>query len=384
MGEERTSLLVRLFDEPSTRISDPHLARAFALAEKGRGRTHPNPVVGCVLVRDGEVVGEGYHERAGGPHAEVVALEAAGSAAENATAYVTLEPCNHTGQTPPCTEALLRAGVAAAVIGSRDPNPSVSGGGVEALRTAGVSVEFSDDAEIFEAQNADWRHWVLTGRPWVTLKTALSLDGRATGTRDVRTSISGPAAREVTMRLRERATAVAVGARTALIDQPRLDVEPPVSPETQPMRVVLSGGATTSPGALAEALGDDPARPWTLVSPNVAAEASAQRPASIDLLSYAAADGLRGALDALGGRGVVHLLVEAGPTLFTVFWDKGLIDQLVTYHTGAVLGPHAPDTYRTAGLQPATKVDRRFSVTEAGIAGDDAVTVWRPAHDNAA
>ena len=225
MGEGRTSLLVRLFDEPSTRIADPYLARAYSLAEKARGATHPNPLVGCVVVNDDSIVGEGFHARAGEPHAEVIALQSAGPRAEGATAYVTLEPCNHTGQTPPCTTALIDAGVRRVVIGCSDPNPTVAGGGAEALRGAGVDVEFSENAHIFEDQNADWRSWAVTGRPWVSLKTALTLDGHATSDHDARTFITGEEARAVTMVLRARATAVAVGARTALIDRPHLDLD---------------------------------------------------------------------------------------------------------------------------------------------------------------
>src|SRR6266540_842907 len=153
-----------------------HLHRALELAERGRGTTRPNPVVGAVVVSDGEVVGKGWHERKGGPHAEVVALEAAGDRARGSTLYVTMEPCGHHGSTPPCTEAVLRAGVAKVVAGSLDPNPE-AGGGLELLRDQGLEVEHAHSFEA-RAQNEAWRTWVAQKRPFVTYKVAATLDGR--------------------------------------------------------------------------------------------------------------------------------------------------------------------------------------------------------------
>jgi diaminohydroxyphosphoribosylaminopyrimidine deaminase / 5-amino-6-(5-phosphoribosylamino)uracil reductase len=152
------------------------LERALELAERGRGTTHPNPVVGAVVVRDGDVVGEGWHERQGGPHAEIVALAAAGDRARGATLYVSMEPCAHHGTTPPCTEAILAAGVAKVVAGALDPNPEARGG-LEVLRAAGVEIELADSFAA-RAQNEAWRTWVSAGRPFVILKLALTLDGR--------------------------------------------------------------------------------------------------------------------------------------------------------------------------------------------------------------
>ena len=167
-----------------------HLARALELAENGRGTTHPNPLVGAVVVRDGEVVGEGWHRRRGEPHAEVLALEAAGDRAAGSTLYLTMEPCAHQGTTPPCTEAVVAAGVSRVVAASLDPNPE-AGGGLETLRAAGVDVEHADLLEA-RAQNEAWRTWVAQARPFVTYKAAMTLDGRLTipGGR----WISGPAA----------------------------------------------------------------------------------------------------------------------------------------------------------------------------------------------
>jgi len=189
------------------------LERALELAERGRGTTHPNPVVGAVVVHDGEVVGEGWHERAGGPHAEAVALEAAGERAGGATLYVTLEPCTHHGRTPPCVDRILEAGVARVVAGSLDPNPKARGG-VERLRAAGVEVEVADSFEA-RRQNEAWRTWVALRRPFVTYKAAATLDGRVTvpGSRWV----SGEESRRLVHELRAASDAVAVGDRKSVV-----------------------------------------------------------------------------------------------------------------------------------------------------------------------
>jgi diaminohydroxyphosphoribosylaminopyrimidine deaminase/5-amino-6-(5-phosphoribosylamino)uracil reductase len=199
--------------------------------------THPNPVVGAVVVSDGEVVGEGWHERKGGPHAEVVALEAAGERARGATLYLTMEPCTHHGDTPPCTAAVLEAGVARVVAGSLDPNPK-AGGGLETLRAADVDVELVDSFEA-RAQNEAWRTWVAKGRPFVTYKAAMTLDGRLTipGER----WISGEESRRLVHRLRAGADAVAVGMGTVRADAPRLDARE-VEAVRQPRRLAFGSG----------------------------------------------------------------------------------------------------------------------------------------------
>jgi diaminohydroxyphosphoribosylaminopyrimidine deaminase/5-amino-6-(5-phosphoribosylamino)uracil reductase len=213
------------------------LARALELAERGRGTTHPNPVVGAVVVSEGEVVGEGWHERKGGPHAELVALGAAGERARDATLYVTMEPCLHHGGTPPCTTAVLEAGVARVVAGSLDPNPE-AGGGLERLREAGLDVELIDSFEA-RAQNEAWRTWIARGRPFVTYKAAMTLDGRLTvpGERWV----SGEESRRLVHELRAASDAVAVGMGTVRADAPRLDVRD-VDAARQPRRLAFGRG----------------------------------------------------------------------------------------------------------------------------------------------
>jgi diaminohydroxyphosphoribosylaminopyrimidine deaminase/5-amino-6-(5-phosphoribosylamino)uracil reductase len=362
------------------------LARAYTLAEKGLGTTHPNPMVGCVVVRDGSIVGEGYHQKAGGSHAEVRALESAGSWARGATVYVTLEPCNHHGKTPPCTQALIEAGVDRVVVGAPDPNPAVSGGGADALRQAGLDVEFCDDPEPFVSLNQDWYHWLETGRPWVTLKTALSLDGHASSAHDVRTKITAQECRSLTMRLRRRATAVAVGGHTALVDRPHLDVAPSEvdSGAAQPRRIVLTRGVRATPATIAHSLAQDSSRHWMIVAPDTADPPAAVASDTVAFLAYEAQAGLRGALAELADHDVVHLLVEAGPALLTSFLDARLIDELVVYHGGGVLGPDAPPMYLTSGAERVTDLDRIYAIHETGIVGPDAVTVWRPLQGAAA
>jgi diaminohydroxyphosphoribosylaminopyrimidine deaminase / 5-amino-6-(5-phosphoribosylamino)uracil reductase len=217
----------------------PGLAGALELAERGRGATHPNPVVGAVVVRDQEVVGEGWHERAGGPHAEVRALVQAGDRAHGATLYVTLEPCARQGQTPPCTDAVIGAGVGRVVVGALDPGPS--GGGVELLRAAGIEVEVAEGALAFRcrAQNEAWRTWITEGRPFVTYKAAVTVDGRTTlpGSR----WISGPESRRFVHELRAASDAVAVGMGTVRADNPELTARD-VGARRQPRRIAFGRG----------------------------------------------------------------------------------------------------------------------------------------------
>jgi diaminohydroxyphosphoribosylaminopyrimidine deaminase/5-amino-6-(5-phosphoribosylamino)uracil reductase len=267
------------------------LERALELAERGRGTTRPNPVVGAVVVRDGEVVGEGWHERKGGPHAEVLALESAGEAARGATLYVTLEPCRTFGRTPPCTGAVLDAGVARVVVASLDPNPE-AGGGLEELRAAGIDVELAEGeiAELARRQNEAWRTWIAQGRPFVTYKAAISLDGRVTvpGSRWV----SGDESRLRVHELRAASDAVAVGMGAVRADNPRLDARD-VDAERQPRRLAFGSGP----------LPED---------------------SELELLSGP----LEEELARLAEEDVQSLLLEGGPTLATAFLRAGLVDKL--------------------------------------------------------
>jgi diaminohydroxyphosphoribosylaminopyrimidine deaminase/5-amino-6-(5-phosphoribosylamino)uracil reductase len=277
------------------------LERALELAERGRGTTHPNPVVGAVVVRDGDVVGEGWHERPGGPHGEVVALDAAGERARGSTLYVTMEPCNHQGRTPPCTEAILAAGVARVVAGSRDPNPS-AGGGLERLRANGVDVEEAEGELAFRCRqlNEAWRMWVSLTRPFVTYKVATTLDGRVTvpGARWV----TGEESRRHVHELRAASDAVAVGMATVRADAPRLDARG-VDALRQPRRLAFGRGPLPD--------GSD-----------------------LELRTGPLEDELR----ALAAEGVQSLLLEGGPTLATAFLSADLVDKLLVFVAPTLAG----------------------------------------------
>jgi len=270
------------------------LERALELAERGRGTTNPNPVVGAVLVRDGEVVGEGWHERKGEPHAEVNAIAAAGDRARGSTLYVTLEPCTHVGSTPPCTQAVADAGVAKVVVGTRDPS-AAAGGGLEQLREAGIEADVADGELAFEArrQIEAWLTWVTKSRPFVTYKAAMTLDGRLTvpGSR----WISGEESRRLVHELRAASDAVAVGMGTARADRPALTARD-VDAVRQPRRLVFGNGPM--PDGLELELRSGP---------------------------------LEEELGELAGEGVQSLLLEGGPTLATAFLQAGLVDKLLVF-----------------------------------------------------
>src|SRR4249919_2786487 len=215
-----------------------HFERALELAERGRGKTGDHPLVGAVVVRDGEVVGEGWYEYEGVRHAEVIALEQAGDAARGATLYVTLEPCSHHGRTPPCADAVVEAGIARVVVGARDPNPVVDGRGIARLADAGIEVELLDDLAA-RRQNEAWRTWKALGRPFVTYKAAITLDGRVTV--PGRRWVSGEESRRRVHELRAEVDAVAVGMGTVRADAPRLDARD-VDAASQPRRLVFGRG----------------------------------------------------------------------------------------------------------------------------------------------
>ena len=303
------------------------LERALELAERGRGTTHPNPLVGAVLVADGELVGEGWHERKGGPHAEVAALAAAGERARGATAYVTLEPCAHHGATPPCADALIEAGISRVVAGQLDPHPE-HGGGLERLRAAGIEVAVADGELGFRArqQIEEWRTWVVGRRPFVTYKVAVTLDGSVAvpGERWV----SGEESRRLVHLLRAQSDAVAVGMGTVRWDAPRLDARD-VPVLRQPRRLAFGRGPLPDGSELELRSGP-----------------------------------LREELEALAANGVQSLLLEGGPTLAAAFLEQGLVDKLLVFVAPTLAGEGQG---MLAGLPASVKLAR----LEARSVGDD-------------
>ncbi len=365
-------------------VGERWLSRALDLAMHGAGTVSPNPLVGAVIVKDGEVVGEGWHQRAGGPHAELNALTAAGDRAAGADVYVTLEPCNHVGRTPPCTKALIEAGVARVIVGMRDPNDDVAGGGALRLQEAGIAVRFADDPRPFEQLNEAWLKRLRTGLPWIRVKVALSLDGKASLIAGRRARMSGPGAAGLTRRLRAFSTAVAVGAATLAVDDPALTVRSgdatPV--DRQPLRVVMSRTSVPRPG---HALFSDGHGQAMVVASDRADDGQLDvlLAAGVRVARYPYAEGIRGALHALADAGVDDVLMETGPGLLTALWDAGAIDELIALQSGGMAGNAAPPLFLGRPADAGGDLDVRFGAVEAVVAGDDAAVVWRPLTEEA-
>jgi diaminohydroxyphosphoribosylaminopyrimidine deaminase/5-amino-6-(5-phosphoribosylamino)uracil reductase len=327
---------------------------ALRLAARGAGWVSPNPMVGAVVVKDGQVVGRGYHRRAGLPHAEVEALRAAGEAARGADLYITLEPCNHQGRTPPCTQAILKAGVARVIIAVRDPNPRVTGGGVEVLTDRGVEVSVGLLAAEARRLNEAWFHWVDTGRPWVITKAACSLDGKIATVTGESQWLTGEPARALGHRLRHRVDAIVVGIGTVLADDPQLTTRLPRGPGRDPIRLVLDSRLRLP--LTSRLLHLDSGAP-TWVACTSQAPAAARRALEgfgVELLVLPPDDGkvpLPALLDLLGTRQVQSLLVEGGAETLGAFFDQGLVNQFYFFYAPKILGGRkAPGMVGGAGI----------------------------------
>ncbi len=337
-------------------IEQHYMAQAIRLARRGIYSTHPNPNVGCVIVKDGAVVGEGWHRQAGGPHAEVLALQQAGDRARGATVYLTLEPCSHHGRTPPCADALVAAGVSRVVAGMEDPNPLVAGSGLQRLRKAGIAVE----SGLLEAQaralNPGFVSRMQRRRPWVRVKLAASLDGRTAMASGESKWISSEAARLDVQRLRARSSAVVTGIGTLLADDPALNVRLDaqqlygVEPLRQPLRVVLDPDLAMSsrakmlslPGqTLVLTAVTDPGRHLDLQQSGAEVVAVAGGPGRLDPGAV---------LQHLDERETNEVLLECGPTLAGAFVRAGLVDELILYLAPHLMGDAARGLFRLPGL----------------------------------
>jgi len=331
---------------------------ALALGERHLGLTAPNPSVGCVIVKDGVVVGRGWTQAGGRPHAEALALARAGTAARGATAYVTLEPCSNWGKTPPCSKALIEAGLSRVVIGCVDPDPRVDGKGIAWLRQAGIEVVTGVREAEALAQNLGLYRRIRDGRPMVGLKLALSLDGRIATRTGESQWITGPAARAVGHGLRARHDAIMVGSGTALADDPELSCRLPGLLVRSPLRVVMDRRARLPASSRLEATAD-----------------------RLPLRHVTAADGdtsLPAVLTRLAADGITRLLVEGGSTLATSFLAAGLVDRLYVFSAPCLIGSdgHAAigglDVDRMAGA-------RRWRVVTSRLVGEDRFSVLEPA-----
>jgi diaminohydroxyphosphoribosylaminopyrimidine deaminase/5-amino-6-(5-phosphoribosylamino)uracil reductase len=314
-------------------------------ARQGLGRTAPNPAVGCVLVRGGRIVGRGHHRKAGGPHAEIVALADAGSRARGATAYVTLEPCCHHGKTPPCADALILAGVSRVVAGCRDPNPLVAGKGLAVLRRAGIEAAIGVSGDACQEIVRGFRHWIARGTPRVTLKLAASMDGRIAARGGESKWISSRESRAVVQQMRARSDAILVGVGTVLADNPRLTCRLRGGPD--PRRIVLDTTLRTPPAAKVVA-----ARGGGLIFCAPGASAARRRRleaagAEIVEIGRAGGEARRGkhenagwkyVLPELGRRGVHELLIEGGAGVATSALRAGVVNELTIFYNARLIG----------------------------------------------
>jgi len=344
------------------------MRRALELADQAAGLTSPNPLVGAVVARDSVVVGEGFHAGPGRPHAEIEALRAAGGRARGATLYVTLEPCAHQGRTSPCAPALVAAGLARVVVATGDPNPLVDGRGLETLRRAGIAVDTGLLAVEARAQNRGFFTWITHRRPHVTLKTAMTLDGKIADVHGGSRWITGEAARAETHRLRSRADAIVVGIGTALADDPELTVRLGAPWPREPYRVVVDAEARlpTQAGTPARAVvAVGPGAPAGRVRPLAAAGATVVEcpgsPGRVDL---------RHLLGWLADREVVAALVEGGGGLNAAFLDAGLVDRVVVFIGPRLLGGRAAPTPVEGGGRSLKEALRVVGATMRPIGED--------------
>ncbi len=358
---------------------DPRfMDHALTLAARGLGRTWPNPSVGCVIERDGIVLGRGRTADGGRPHAETEALAQAGAAARGATVYVTLEPCSHTGGTPPCTGALIRAGVARVAIALRDPDPRVNGAGIEALRDAGIEVVEGVRQDAAHAQQLGFLSRVLLGRPMVTLKLAVTLDGRIATASGESQWITGDAARAHVHAERARHDAVMVGAGTARADNPRLTVRG-MGDVAQPVRLVLSRRlALPSHSALTDGSPGGPV--WMLHGPQAPAatrrtlEVRGVRAVEVPVDASGLID-LPAALKVLGDLGLTRVYCEGGGTLAAALLSAGLVDRLDCYQAGAAIGAEGTPALGAMGLGALADAPR-LTLQGSRRLGADMLTRW--------
>ncbi len=351
------------------------MARALRLAERGLYTTTPNPRVGCVLVKDAKIVGEGWHERAGGPHAEVVALTAAGTDAEGATAYVSLEPCSHHGRTPPCTDALIAAKVARVVAAMQDPNPQVSGGGIANLRAAGIIAEAGVLENEARELNIGFVSRMTRARPWMRVKIAASLDGKTALKNGVSQWVTGPDARRDGHHWRARSCAVMTGIGTLRDDDPQLTVRD-IATSRQPLRIVVDSRLRITPEAklldggavLVATAVQDAAKARALEAKGAAVVVLPNPEGKVDLLRLT---------QHLAGQGINEVLIEAGMNLNSALLRAGVVDELLIYLAPHLLGDAARGMLDLGEL---TEMNKRLQLTiqETRMIGPDLRILARP------
>jgi diaminohydroxyphosphoribosylaminopyrimidine deaminase / 5-amino-6-(5-phosphoribosylamino)uracil reductase len=349
------------------------MALALTLGRRGLGRTWPNPAVGAVIVKDGVIVGRGWTQRGGRPHAEIDALRRAGDAARGATLYVTLEPCSHHGKSPPCADAIVGAGVVRVVSALEDPNPKVAGQGHARLQAAGIKVEIGVGAEEARRDNSGHIRRMLDGRPEVMLKLAISADGKAGASDRKPISITGDKARDRVHLLRAQSDAIMIGIGTALADDPMLTCRLPGMEKDSPVRVVLDSALRLpATSRLAQTAHEVPV--WVICGPHAApAGEKTLRERGVAVLRAKAAKGrldLAAVLELLAGRGVTRLMVEGGPTLAAALVAADLIDEAVLFQSPKLVGADGVDALDGLPLTALTQSPRLMSVRSEAIGGD--------------
>jgi len=358
---------------PDTR-DDERMDAALALARRGWGQTAPNPMVGAVIYAGDVKVGEGYHPRFAAEHAEVLALAAAGDRARGATLYVTLEPCNHHGRNPPCTEAIIKAGIARVVAAVRDPNP-VAAGGAKTLRAAGIAVEFEVREPEARELNAVFFNAVTSDRSWVTLKLALSLDGALSGADRAGGWLTCEASRSEVQRMRAGSDAIAVGVQTALTDDPQLTARYDPAPRVPPLRIVFDRSARLSPeSTLAKTAHQVPT--VIVTSSSTVLPPELQRLGVQSMSAHDVGDALR----KLRERGIQSVMVEGGAGLAASFLAGGYVDRLVIFRAPLILGEGALNAF--AGIA-SQEIDHapRFTLLDARALGNDVMSTYAPRRD---
>jgi diaminohydroxyphosphoribosylaminopyrimidine deaminase / 5-amino-6-(5-phosphoribosylamino)uracil reductase len=350
------------------------MALALSLGRRGLGRTWPNPAVGAVIVKDGIIVGRGWTQPGGRPHAEVEALRRAGAAARGATLYVTLEPCSHYGKTPPCADAVIAAGIARVVSALADPNPEVAGRGHARLRAAGIAVDIGLGADEARRDHAGHIRRMAGGRPHVMLKLAISADGKAGAAGGKPVAITGEAVRERVHLLRAQSDAIMVGIGTVLADDPMLTCRLPGMAKASPVRIVADSFLRLPLNArLVQTACETPT--WALTGMAAPQEAEFRLlPLGVEVLRSPESAGrldLKDGLEFLSARGITRLMLEGGPTLAAAFIAADLVDEAVLFHSPRIVGPDGVDALASGALEALTARLKRLSSEPVGADRQD-------------
>ncbi|GAB6137426.1 bifunctional diaminohydroxyphosphoribosylaminopyrimidine deaminase/5-amino-6-(5-phosphoribosylamino)uracil reductase RibD [Halanaerobaculum tunisiense] len=361
---------------------EEYMQQAIELARRATGRTSPNPLVGAVIVKNGEIISQGYHHYAGGAHAEVNALQKAGPTAQGATMYVTLEPCTHHGKTPPCTEAIIASGIKRVVIAMKDPNPQVAGEGIKQLQEAGIAVEVGVLAEQARELNEVFIKYITTQQPFVLLKNAVTLDGKiATKTGDSKW-ITGPESRQLVHNLRDQVDAILVGVGTVLADDPRLTTRLPDREGEDPIRIILDSKLETPCNA--NVINQESAANTIIATTSQAAREKKEllTQAGADIIEVGSSEvDLNLLLDKLGEQEITSLLVEGGSQVNTSFWEAELVDKLYYFIAPKIIGGREAVSVVSGTGVEQIKEGIKLTDKDVSLSGEDILVVGYPEYN---